>query len=176
MSRPSSNLSRRFVEIVQHLPNVPTHRHRSIDHCSRERQTLSDIIDTRSCLRFHRILRKFSPRSLSQWVYKPRAQTTTKPTSRLKIHCYLHRFPCGGQTRPSRCVDTLSLSLSLQNRTRSRPRLDTYTPIKRIPVYYGAHFANLMAGVPTGHTRGDKGKREVVTSRGRDRLTVRTSF
>lgn len=69
-----------------------------------------------------------------------------------------------------------SLSLSLQNRTRSRPRLDTYTPIKRIPVYYGAHFANLMAGVPTGHTRGDKGKREVVTSRGRDRLTVRTSF
>lgn len=42
-------------------------------------------------------------------IYKPRAQTTT---SRLKIHCYLHRFPCGGQTRPSRCVDTLSLSPS----------------------------------------------------------------
>ncbi|KOC60229.1 hypothetical protein WH47_07811, partial [Habropoda laboriosa] len=37
--------------------------------------------------------------------------------------------------------------------TRSRPRGDTYTPIKRIPVYHCAHFANLMAGVPTGHTR-----------------------
>lgn len=67
-----------------------------------------------------------------------------------------HRSLFGNSLLPDFPVVELVLWQSLLHRTRSRPRADTYTPIKRILVYYSAHFANLMAGVPTGHTRGDK--------------------
>lgn len=126
--------------------------------------------------RFHRIFQKIlSSKFGNNGNYNTTTTRESKPFEN-SLLAYTG-FPCtvASQTRPSRslCVDAPLLPAELVRALDSTLIL----PLKESPVYYGAHFANLMAGVPTGHTRDrQRAEREVVTSRGHDRLTVRTSF